>query len=515
MLNLLTDPLISVVDREGNTRQCSLPEIYGLMASDSVSSFPHLRAHQAPAWHALLVQLGFLACETADLTVPPKSPEHWLRLLRTLTPDWPHDEPWSLIAENDGIPTFLQAPQLPGSPPLKNRIDYPDQLDILVTSKNHDLKQALARAGTPEDWLFALVSLQTQEGFLGAGNYGCARMNGGFGSRSYLTIAPSGAGFGARVFRDLRRLLKDSADFYAIADFLGGRKGTALLWLLPWDGNTSLDLASLHPLFVEVCRRVRLYSADGAIHARAGGSKVPRIDSKASKGHVGDPWLPLDVSGEPKAFTLTAEGFSYRRLTRLLFDTSRYRRPWLLKTDPEESASALELDALGLVRGQGKTEGFHRRRVLIPGPAARQMWEPDKAAQLSLRSEAFIALAAAAQGKALRPALIQLFQGKESPDWTRPDNDALCEPWLIAFDRQVDSVFFQSFFALLDVDDDEANRLFSRQLADIARGVLRSAAEAAPRAECRRDIGIARASLLLSAALKKHLPALKEMETAA
>lgn len=52
---------------------------------------------------------------------------------------------------------------------LKNTIPAPDALDVLITSKNFDLKAEVAVAAEPDEWLFALVSLQTMEGFLGLG----------------------------------------------------------------------------------------------------------------------------------------------------------------------------------------------------------------------------------------------------------------------------------------------------------------------------------------------------------
>ena len=44
---------------------------------------------------------------------------------------------------------------------------------MLITSRNHDLKQEWwPRGASGEDWIFALVSLQTAEGYGGAGNQG-------------------------------------------------------------------------------------------------------------------------------------------------------------------------------------------------------------------------------------------------------------------------------------------------------------------------------------------------------
>ena len=80
----------------------------------------------------------------------------------------------------------------------------PDDLDVLVTSKNHDLKQTMALDCAVEDWIFALVNLQTMAGFLGSGNYGIARMNGGFSARVCLGLAPVDGQMGAHLCNDIR-----------------------------------------------------------------------------------------------------------------------------------------------------------------------------------------------------------------------------------------------------------------------------------------------------------------------
>ena len=244
---------------------------------------------------------GMLSCASLarsrasapGLTTPPADAEVWLAILRSLTRDFPGDEPWHLVSPPEA-PAFLQAPvpggRLDGFKPLAT----PDELDMLVTSKNHDLKGARLVHAAPDDWMFALVALQTMEGFLGAGNYGIARMNGGFANRPGLSMAPDG-GPGAHVARDMRRLLElreDVLDHYDYSD-----NGLALLWLTPWDGTTSLSPTQLDPYFIEICRRVRLVETDGAVSARVTGSKAPRVKfSEESAGNTGDPWAPLETT---------------------------------------------------------------------------------------------------------------------------------------------------------------------------------------------------------------------------
>ena len=73
---------------------------------------------------------------------------------------------------------------------IATAVAAPDELDVLITAKNHDLKRSAGRPGAAQDWIFALVSLQTGEGYGGSGNHGIARMNGGSSSRLMLGLAP-------------------------------------------------------------------------------------------------------------------------------------------------------------------------------------------------------------------------------------------------------------------------------------------------------------------------------------
>ena len=175
----------------------SLPGLLAAMARGEVASFPALRPHQRPAWHMFLVQLATLALSDAGAADLPEDEATWRAALRGLTADFPDDAPWHLVVEDRGKPAFLQPPD-PGG--LKwHEVATPDALDMLITSRNHDLKREIAHDAAPQDWIFALVSVQTMEGFGGAGNYGVARMNGGSSSRVMIALAPvTGGGQGHR-----------------------------------------------------------------------------------------------------------------------------------------------------------------------------------------------------------------------------------------------------------------------------------------------------------------------------
>jgi CRISPR system Cascade subunit CasA len=227
---------------------------------------------------------------------------------------------------------------------------------------------------------------------------------------------------------------------------------------------------------------------------------------------VGDPWAPIKLEGN-KSFTATAQGLGYRQMVELL-DRSRFTRPLLAEATKAEARGhgPMAIYAAALARGQGKTEGFHWRSVIL-SPSSSARFAADEPS-FSERSARFVALAGDASGKALRPALVQLLQGKEKPDWKKPSNDALVEPWLRQFDEQIDREFFAELSRSFDAElsDEAAERAFSALLERAAQNVFEQAVNASPRTDQVRVLGVARAQLLLTSSLRKHLPLTRPAE---
>jgi CRISPR system Cascade subunit CasA len=506
-MNLLEDRLI-----RGDAGELTLPETLAALCRDEIRSFPGLRHHQAPVWHAFLVQLSVHALEVAGFAELPSDAAGWCSALRGLTSGWPGDEPWCLVTPAD-CPAFLQPP-VPGADlaPFKTRVYTPDKLDVLVTSKNHDVKAERATRAQPDDWIFALISLQTQEGQMGRGNYGIARMNGGYGSRPFLGIAPEG-GPGIRFRRDLLILLRPTNRPFAAA--WGTRREVRLVWLEPWDGKQQLDVEELHPLFIEICRRVRLEAAhDGRILARLANSETARIAAKQLSGITDDPWAPVETGSETKLFSLTAEGFSWRKMRELLFSGTDseakrvYKRPHLAAVDREDGTT-LEIVAAGLARGQGKTEGFHERRIPVPAHArVRLADETDRTlAEAASRQERD---AGTMVQRVLRPALLCAFdKGPETLNFNARDAAAAANPFVQEFDAAVDAEFFPTLWESLDKDAEEAERGWQSILHNHAEKTLRKALQAGPRTETRRFIAAARAESMFAGALYRQFPALR------
>ena len=148
-----------------------------------------------------------------------------------------------------------------------------------------------------------------------------------------------------------------------------GRDGTALVWLKPWNGSTPMDFRDLHPLYIEICRRVRLVSSGERIFAMDAPSSAARISGAAQlNGDTGDAWTP--VSAEAKAFTIAGEGYSSRKLAEVL-NPARFRLPISVQISGADATNGVSLVLQSVCRGQGKTQGFHERRISFrPRPPA-------------------------------------------------------------------------------------------------------------------------------------------------
>ena len=380
MHNLLTQPLI----RTAPHGTLTLPGVIAALARDEVEDFPALRPHQSPGWHMFLVQLAALALHEADRPDIPEDEDEtvWAALLRGLTSGFTEDEPWHLIVEDTTKPAFLQPP-VPDGVTLSKNVPSPDALDLLITSRNHDLKQAVARNGQPEDWLFALVSLQTGEGYGGAGNQGIARMNGGSSSRCLLALAPQSGSAddkgmtprsGAWFRRDVSVLLEtrgQQLEKYSHLEY-PATGGIKLTWLEPWPEGKQLQIRELDIWFIEVCRRIRLRQSGEALSARKGTSKATRINAKHLKGVLGDPFAPVHTT-DNKSLTLGGGDFNYRKLTELVL-SGNWERPLLARTASfEREGETLLLVAQALARGNSKTEGFKSRALPIDGKVSRAL----------------------------------------------------------------------------------------------------------------------------------------------
>ncbi len=502
--DLLEEKTLGITTTSGERVWVSLPEALELLGRDEIRAFSGLQAHQQHAWHAFLVQLAAIALHRARQENPKRKAADWRDLLLALTEQ--RHEPWCLVVEDLSRPAFMQPPVPEGTLAGFKEYRQPDRLDVPVTAKNHDVKAARVALPRPEHWVYALVSVQTMGGYSGSGNYGVARMNSGYGSRPGLGLAP-GLMLGERFKRDTSVVLISREEILGRVEDYAAKNGVALLWLDPWTGvkEKGLGVGDLDPLFIEVCRRLRLAVEEGRIVARKGGTEGTRVSAAALNGNTGDPWTPV-LRAEGKAFTATGEGFSYRVIQRLLSDDYV---PGAAMA-PGRAERDLVLIGQVLARGEGETAGFHERLLPVPAKVTglfRQAEGRKKVAELAAKRVETVAIV---QRKVLNPAVLTLVQG--APENKLNFKDERAAPWLKKLDRTVDAVFFERLWADLGRDEERAHRDWARLVLDFAKAELRDAIESAPVPEARRYRAIAEAEAVFEGAARRNLSIAYEQE---
>jgi CRISPR system Cascade subunit CasA len=497
MHDLLDDPLIGVTTVVGARAELTLPAVLAALGRDDVESFTGLQAHQEHAWHAFLTQLGAIALHASQR--PEATTESdWRQLLLALTGD--RVEPWSLVVADLSQPAFMQPPVPEASlDDFKGPLTTPDEIDVLVTTKNHDVKLSRIAQARPEHWLFALVTLQTMQGFLGPGNYGIARMNGGPASRPGVGLTPSRR-VGARWKRDLPVLLHSRKDLCELG--LARHGGMGLLWLEPWDGATTLAFGSLDPYFIEVCRRVRLVLKGLIPTCVYAPTDVPRIAAGDLNGVTGDPWTPV-VKKAAKALTVSESGFNYRLTSRLLLGGDY--APGIALRPFATDGDTMRFIASVLVRGFGRTEGLHQREVTIPLPIWRLMGREDERNRLANLARTRVDRTALVANEVLKPALLCLLQAAPAKIKLK---DPRVGPFLKRFDQQVDDVFFSALWEAAEASAEEADRRWDRQLVSLARAALEAAIHSTPLPGGRRYRAVAGAENRFATGLHRNLPEL-------
>ena len=497
MLNILEESFIRVRTSAGE-RRASLPEALALLMRDEVEAFPALRPHQRHAWHAFLVQLGAMALQRAGVSEPPTDAPKWQALIRGLTPDFPADEPWRLVVDDITKPAFMQPPSTDWTKYDKKEVfPTPDALDMLDTAKNHDLKTSVATESSSEDWMYALITMQTMNGQVGRGNYPIARMNSGDGSRTAFSVTPS-IRPGAHIRRDMLALLEQPSELIGELPFHWD--GLGLLWTERWDDEKEvLPLQGLHPFFIEICRLRRIcVDADERLYAKQVRGAGRRINATQNRGVVGDPWtlVTKDKQGL-KALTMQRYSFGYRRLSEYLTSPD-WHLPYLSKSfsvDPAQGDAQLVARAIRRKKG-GQTERYYERIIPINNKTKTAIFgRGSELKKLGRIADDRIKQAAIVQGFLKESIETFIAQGDIPRLRKMNKNKRLqvresAEKWSDKLDAIIDRTFFEDLQVEFEEEDaDERDRIRNKWLLNDkdddgvinhARHILANAQDALP-----------------------------------
>lgn len=480
--DLLTEPLIGWRGTDRIRRSGTLPGVLAGLSRGELEEFAGVRPHQFHPWCMFLTQLATISAHRRNQSTLPIDEAEWRAALLVLTNG--AREPWCLVVDDLAQPAFFQPPVPGGNVAKWKEIEHPDDLDVLVTSKQHDVKTGAVSPAAIEAWLYALVTLQTSQGYPGRGYNGVARMNGGYGNRARVGVVGD-THLGTRFRRDVEVGIEAWSELLRRGF---SERGAALLWTVPWDGSVSLVMDELSPHFIEVCWRLRLQEAKGGLACRYTTTQVRRCLPDLTNGDVGDVWIPIERS--KGAVSVGAAGFHYELVSEILFggdyEPARAQVPRSSDSDP------MIVGFAALARGQGKTDGLHEREVPIPAPARRILGQPDGRVALGRRASAAVQSTQKMRSKVLYPALTRVALGGEVP----PDR----------FTARADEAFFEELFRSIEVSDEEAQLAWERRLRKIAQEELAGAIERTTLPEARRYKMISEAEGMFYGCLRKQFP---------
>jgi CRISPR system Cascade subunit CasA len=487
--DLLVEPLLSWRDARRQRRKATLPGVLAHLASGDIADFPRLRPHQFHPWCMFLTQLAAIALRRGGRCDPRLPEADWRELLLALT-EGKH-QPWALLVEELAEPAFFQPPVPGGTLSGWKTSEAPDDIDVLVTAKSHEVKTGQIHGDDVEAWVYALVTLQTTQGYPGRGYTRIARMNGGYGNRPRLGLTADHTP-ASRFLRDTAVLLGSWPRLVRERGY--SECGLALVWTAPWDGTSSLSVGELSPHFLEVCWRIRMVSGQGPPICLYTTTQVRRCAPEIDDGDVGDPWMPVERTGG--ALTVRERGFNYKLMTRLMFEGD-FEAAEAQRVRADDGDPVL-LVAAALARGQGKTEGLHERHLHLTGAARWTLGQPEARKALGTRASMRVAAADNMRRKVLFPALRQIALGSTVPK--------------DAFDERVDTVFFDHLFRTLHLSDDDARLDFQKVLADTAWSELQRAIGRCTVPDVRKPRAIAAAEGMFHGCLKKNFPDLAVLE---
>ncbi len=507
MNKLLTDPVFRVETPEGPAR-LNLPALLAALGEDQVDSLLGLQHHQEDAFHIFLCYLAGAVLARNGRTEPAQDEAFWREGLLILADG--NENAWNLVVDDPTQPAFMQArvPDKADFAAFKLKAMTPDDIDVLPTAKNHDVKSSRAVIPNPDDWIYALVSLQTMSGFFGQGNYGVVRMNGGFGSRPRIEWVQSYR-WGALFKADLARLL---AERVRLLEGPWGYKpdGLALTWTRSWDLTSSLSLSSLDPFFIEIARGIRLKKEKGAIRALGKPSKSARIAAKELSGVVGDPWVPINQKNQT-ALTISSRGFTPEILRNLVF-ADGFKLEAMQRPAIGHERESGTLFASVLVRGQGTTDGFHQALIRIPGRSAGALFRPGpERDQLAERSKEWLGRAGEMQNRVLKTALYSLLEaGPEKINFDKREVSAWVDQAVRHYAETWARDFFPWLWRSLDQDDEAARQDWLEHLQDLAWNALQDAIDRLPIRTGRSYRSRVRAEGTFYGCLCHHFPLLKK-----
>ncbi len=449
--------MVPIKRKSGGKALVSLPEALEALGNDDIESFLDIKSHQNPAVDLFFAHLGVLGIDIGDEGQDIVcTADVWHRRMLKIAPE----QCWDLYAEDPAASCFMQ----PGmsrkdfekTVKNKGKIHSPDELGLLIVSKNHTVKFSAMPNPSPWNWIVSLIEAQTMSGYDGPTLYGIPRMNGGLSTRfrvaTYTDLSASG-----KWVSDVQKIIRALPDIYREFPHFeenGRRMGAA--WASFWDGEQQIPTTDLHPLYVDVSRRIKLgKDMDGRLFAVTAGSSDTRVPHLNLKGVFGDPWAPLVNSSykenakkevDEVLTSLSPSSIPVRVLANIVTGSKEYRQSLLQKFSTHDLGKPAFFCLSTFLRGQGETYGYHDFVIPIPAHAVFRLSDRKETDLLGRRSRQMLSEAASADG-ALKFGVFRFCQSeKDEIDFK---NSSKSEAMFAKASKQFRHVFSGTFFEYL------------------------------------------------------------------
>jgi len=401
------------------------------------------------------------------------------------------EEAWCMVTGLKEM-AFMQPPGDDWN--MKDPWSMPDQSDVLITSRNHDVKRHIIHNPTQEHWVFALVSIQTTWGYGGPFNYGVLRVRNSYSARCFLSILPSTLSLGARFLREVQVW---SEEIRACQDSGKQGKNHKLLWTHYWSGVEQIDSMDLHPAAVEVCRMYKLIEQNGKIICVRKGSKKSRV---AQTGPWVDVWTPMRVEEDGTVSRVSLSGSpDLRNIHKILFEYT----PCRSMIPRERDGDSPILQVRGVARDpsrNGMTAGYVD--LHLPMPFKRE----SERAQMGERAMAWI-LTLESIREQLRTCIFAFLQGgPEQIDKKHEGSTKQSANYLSEFDQTSLRDFFACLMETNGVSLEKSNKLWQQKLFENFSSVIGRVTDSAPVPSSVRYRAIARCENLAQWTVRNMFP---------
>lgn len=457
--DLLNDPILSIRVDGGPVTKVTLPKVLEHLSHERDVSFLRERWHHRLSNHITFALLGMVILERSGQQNVAQNESFWRKGCDQLANG--ERSAWALYCDDPTKPAYGQPPM---RAKIKNQEDEetgkkivtPDGLDVITTSNGHGTQDKLMSNPEPEDWFYAINSMQNQ---IGMASYRYPASSRGRSSRIRIECT-NDMTTGGQFAHSVRVGLREDVFEHLLATYGYREKGTVLTWL-PDISEREIPASELHPYFLDFARWVRIHKEADRLYAWMQVTEPVRLEVRSA---TGDPWAPTEVTNiqskeatPPLTMSVTErnkDGFTYRFISEAVFGTpfqaeKAKKKSFAINPMVDKGIDASKpcyLLLQGIIRDSKKSGvsfGYHERVVQIGGPWPGIISSNED----MIREHVLGQIVAVRNGRqVLEETLLKMFRSAGNPQTRRLEMRNWFADALRTFEETIDEHFFEALF---------------------------------------------------------------------